>query len=538
MRNFATMAKRPVRGRRVRWRRTGGRDAQALAAVEDGVARGALAGDRRASRDRLRGLAGWTFAAILFLLAIQVPTPNGIFSEYGLGLLVGAVVVSLAAAALALPAASRITALAAMLLVGLAVLLVTIIGLTLASLYQPSASSSLWTRDRQPDRAASPPLALADRRLCGDHPQRRSGTTLRDRGAAPRPPGALQTAVLLAFPHYPAFVSQGAHDSPPNSWTYVRGLIGSSSKDDAETRRVDGARVELAQPALMDEAIARLAPQVPGQTDVYAIGIAGWAEQDVFIKELEGALAAFGKILPLQDRVSAPGQSRRHGRADTGCGARELRRRGPRRRARDGPARGRAGVVHDLARLDGRHRAAPAGTGQQRTRARRMSLPCSTARASATASSWCRPVIRACSCKPLANDNTIVLTAADDKSTSFGCSQRAGVDLFRRCILQSASQAGCDAGAGVPQRQGHHRPVGGARRFDAVKSARALRAGAGREARAAWRVAPGPRHAALRSRNHPGMTIRQVAADAGPPGSSICAYPHSGNRYPLFRDMR
>ena len=69
------------------------------------------------------------------------------------------------------------------------------------------------------------------------------------------------------------------------------------SKDDAETRRVDGARVELAQPALMDEAIARLAPQVPGETDVYAIGIAGWAEQDVFIKELEGALAAFGKML-------------------------------------------------------------------------------------------------------------------------------------------------------------------------------------------------------------------------------------------------
>ena len=102
---------------------------------------------------------------------------------------------------------------------------------------------------------------------------------------------------------YQAFVSQGAHDSPPNSWTYVRGLIGSGLKEDAETRRVDGARVELAQPSLMDEAIARIAPQVPGQTDVYAIGIAGWAEQDVFIHVLLGALASFGKTLPLQDRV-------------------------------------------------------------------------------------------------------------------------------------------------------------------------------------------------------------------------------------------
>ena len=56
----------------------------------------------------------------------------------------------------------------------------------------------------------------------------------------------------------------------------------------------------------MDEAIARLAPQVPGQTDVYAIGMAGWAEQDVFIKELEGALAASANWLPLQDRVLRP----------------------------------------------------------------------------------------------------------------------------------------------------------------------------------------------------------------------------------------
>jgi len=63
--------------------------------------------------------------------------------------------------------------------------------------------------------------------------------------------------------------------------------------------------------------------------------------------------------------------------------------------------------------------------------------------------------------------------------------------------------------------------------------------GAGREARAAWRVAPGPRHAALMERESaPAMTIRRDAVDVGPPGSSICAYPHSGNRYPLFRDMR
>ena len=105
--------------------------------------------------------------------------------------------------------------------------------------------------------------------------------------------------------------------------------------------------------------------------------------------------------------------------------------------------------------------------------------------------------------KPLANDNTIVLTAADDKSTSFGCSSEREWTYFGDAFFNQHLKPDVTSGGGVPQRKGHHRAVGGARRFDAVKSARALRAGAGREARAAWRAAPGPRRAALMSRNHP-----------------------------------
>ena len=256
-----------------------------------------------------------------------------------------------------------------------------------------------------------------------------------------------------------------------------------------------GARVELAQPALMDEAIARLAPQVPGETDVYAIGIAGWAEQDVFIKELDGALAAFGKMLAAAGPHPAPGQSRRHGRADTGRGARELRRRGPRHRARDGPARGRAGVVHDLARLD-----------RTASRCACRDWSATDLRPEDVAAVLDREGIRnrivvvsACYSgvfvKPLANDNTIVLTAADEKSTSFGCSNEREWTYFGDAFFNQHLEPDVTLGGGVPRRQGHHRAVGGARRFDAVKPARALRAGADREARAAV-VAPGPRRAA------------------------------------------
>ena len=132
-----------------------------------------------------------------------------------------------------------------MLLIGVPALLVTIAGLAIIN--PGGVRGSLWTRS---DTMIAL-LLLQSVWLIGAYAAIiRSvdpGTTLR--AVAPRRGRlrALQAAVLLTFPHYPAFVSQGAlHESPPNSWTYVRGLIGSGLKDDAETRRVDGARVKLA----------------------------------------------------------------------------------------------------------------------------------------------------------------------------------------------------------------------------------------------------------------------------------------------------
>src|SRR5262249_11090777 len=38
-------------------------------------------------------------------------------------------------------------------------------------------------------------------------------------------------------------------------------------------------------------------------TDIYALGVAGWAELDVFTKEIDGAFAALGQILPIRDHT-------------------------------------------------------------------------------------------------------------------------------------------------------------------------------------------------------------------------------------------
>jgi hypothetical protein len=57
------------------------------------------------------------------------------------------------------------------------------------------------------------------------------------------------------------------------------------------------------QRALLKAAIGRLVPQRRGETDLYTIGVAGWADEDVFIKELDGTMAALDNVLPIDGRV-------------------------------------------------------------------------------------------------------------------------------------------------------------------------------------------------------------------------------------------
>src|SRR5262249_3575372 len=66
---------------------------------------------------------------------------------------------------------------------------------------------------------------------------------------------------------------------------------------------IGAAHARDAQPALLQAAIARLAPQRKGTTDVYAIAIAGWEAQDVFVREGDGRWAAMEQILPIRGRT-------------------------------------------------------------------------------------------------------------------------------------------------------------------------------------------------------------------------------------------
>src|SRR5262245_16624159 len=63
----------------------------------------------------------------------------------------------------------------------------------------------------------------------------------------------------------------------------------SKAKEKAKPPKKESADAQ--QRALLKSAIDKLAPQRKGTTDLYTIGVAGWADEDVFVKELDGTMA-------------------------------------------------------------------------------------------------------------------------------------------------------------------------------------------------------------------------------------------------------
>jgi hypothetical protein len=86
-----------------------------------------------------------------------------------------------------------------------------------------------------------------------------------------------------------------------NNWELARAAFDGRLQESNEPppRRVDRAAVEIAQPRLLEESLKRIVAPHPGVANVYGLGIAGWSDQDVFVKEVEGGMAALSRILPL-----------------------------------------------------------------------------------------------------------------------------------------------------------------------------------------------------------------------------------------------
>jgi hypothetical protein len=232
--------------------------------------------------------------------------------------------------------------------------------------------------------------------------------------------GALVLALGLAFA--PAALAQQARSALP--------------KVTPAEARYDTAK----QTELLRKEIEALPPQRPGVTDIYVIGLAGWST-DVFRNELDGALAAAGKALPLAGTV----------RLINSPETTETLPLATRSNFR-GAVRGVAGVMdrnEDVLFLFMTSHGGKAGIGLQLPRLLVPLVPKEVAGVLNRAGIRNRVVIvSACYSgvfvKPLANDNTIVLTAADTRHTSFGCAEGRQWTYFGDALFQQSLKPGTD----------------------------------------------------------------------------------------------
>ena len=297
-------------------------------------------------------------AAVRILLQFAAAFPSHAFNPYGLNAVVAWIALELAVAALFVRPGARITALSAMFILSIVADLVTsAIRLGFPLLAPDMAEGPVWSSPIT--GAVIFILAVgwwvgAMACVIGSFEER---SRLRALGTA----AAIWVALFAAnaiVPHAPVFRS-------PRFRRARRQLVGSCLRLLPRKIRRAGvppqvAQLEKAQSALLKAEIARLAPRKDA-TNIYALGIAGWAEQDVFIKELEGGLDAIASVLPIKDRTvklinnratlgTAP-------LADPQNFAAAVHAH--RRRHEQGPGRSRP--LHDLARRANRLRAASAG---------------------------------------------------------------------------------------------------------------------------------------------------------------------------------
>lgn len=273
---------------------------------------------------------------------------------------------------------------------------------------------------------------------------------------------ALWPALLvasLALPYYPTFRGPDFDKHRVNLWEYISAVRDGTLDDDKKPRprRVDREQVELAQPALLDDQISGLTPHTPGRTNVYAIGMAGWSEQNVFVRELDGGLKSLSAVLPLDGHVI-----RLVNNVDT-AGNTPI-----------ASLQNFATAVHAIARVMDRERdvlllfmtshGSPLGVALRLDGELYADLSPRDVALIFDSEGITNRIVIVSACysgvfvKPLANENSIVLTAADADHPSFGCSDERewtyfGDALFNRGLTrgEDLEQAFRDAKATIAQ---------------------------------------------------------------------------------------
>jgi hypothetical protein len=394
----------------------------------------------------LRSLVAWSAVLAMVRAGLQlidaVPSPD--FNPYGLNAVVAWIALALAVATFFVPRVGRVTVLSAM------VVLAIVAEIVIAALDR--GALLILSRFALGDDSTSTNITMAIllvhsvwwigamlalfRSVHVEARARRLGKVV-----------ALWLALLavnVVVPHSPVFVGPNFDISRANWWEFVHAqYLARKTADGAADPDIGTAAIERLQPALLQAAFARLAPPTKGATNIYAIGLAGWSDQDVFLKELDGALAAIGRDLPIADRAlrlvnqpgtveSVPLASRRNFAAAVHAVGKIMNRQ-------DDvlillmTSHGTGGGVA-LRFPDG----GSALLGPQEV-------------ASVLDHEGIKNrvvIVSACFAgvfvKPLANDDTIVLTAADENNASFGCAPERDWTYFGDALFNQSLQPGTD----------------------------------------------------------------------------------------------
>jgi peptidase C13-like protein len=393
----------------------------------------------------LPALLGWAAVLAVVRIAIQfvaaIPTP--IFSPYGLNAVVAWLAVELAVAAFFVRPIGRATALSSMFILSIIGDVATAaISLGAAWLTAHTALDPFWTKTVMDGAIflvatvwwlgamgcvlrslqAEPPLRLMARAV------------------------ALWAALLAAdalVPHAPVFFTPAFDLRKANLWEslYSRHLAARGGGE----QNPDGilAQIEQAQPKLLQDEVARLAPRHNGATGIYAIGLAGWADQDVFVKELDGALASIASELPIKDRII-----RLINHRDTLA---SVPLASPQNFAAAVHAIGTAmDKEKDVLILLMTSHGDRAGVGLQLPNSPVIELTPQQVASTLDGEGIKNRVVIVSACyagifvPPLANENTIVITAADGKSTSFGCAPERDWTYFGDALFRQSLQPGTD----------------------------------------------------------------------------------------------
>ena len=246
---------------------------------------------------------------------------------------------------------------------------------------------------------------------------------------------------VAAMPSFPTFAGRDFDLSTYNLWELASAKFRKGGEE--TTAEVDAAAMELSQPSLLEAEIKKLLPERKGTTDIYAIGIAGWSDQDVFTKELNGGLSVLKTSLGL-DR----GAIRLVNHRDT---------------LETSPVASRtnfAAAVHAVAGIMNKDEdvllvfitshGGPTGVGLVLADAFSSVLRPDHVTSVLDREGIRNRVVIVSACysgifaKRLASPDSIVLTAADENSTSFGCSNERewtyfGDAFFNQSLGEGAS---------------------------------------------------------------------------------------------------